>query len=47
VLSELLAKGLSDYAIGEKLRAVRLKKKDGACGARSTHGPVGSYAFEG
>jgi transcriptional regulator with XRE-family HTH domain len=29
VLSELLAKGLRDYAIGEKLRALRLKKKMG------------------
>jgi transcriptional regulator with XRE-family HTH domain len=29
VLSETLAKGLSDYAIGEKLRALRLKKKMG------------------
>jgi transcriptional regulator with XRE-family HTH domain len=29
VLSELLAKGLGDYAIGEKLRALRLKKKMG------------------
>jgi len=27
VLSETLAKGLSDYAIGDKLRALRLKKK--------------------
>jgi transcriptional regulator with XRE-family HTH domain len=29
VLSETLAKGLRDYAIGEKLRALRLKKKMG------------------
>jgi len=29
VLSELLTKGLCDYAIGEKLRALRLKKKMG------------------
>jgi transcriptional regulator with XRE-family HTH domain len=29
VLSETLAKGLSDYAIGDKLRALRLKKKMG------------------
>jgi len=29
VLSETLAKGLSHYAIGEKLRALRLKKKMG------------------
>jgi transcriptional regulator with XRE-family HTH domain len=29
VLSETLAKGLSDYAIGEKLRGLRLKKKMG------------------
>ena len=29
MLSETLAKGLSDYAIGEKLRALRLKKKMG------------------
>jgi transcriptional regulator with XRE-family HTH domain len=29
VLSETLAKGLSDYGIGEKLRALRLKKKMG------------------
>jgi transcriptional regulator with XRE-family HTH domain len=29
VLSETLAKGLSNYAIGEKLRALRLKKKMG------------------
>jgi len=29
VLSETLAKGLGDYAIGEKLRALRLKKKIG------------------
>jgi transcriptional regulator with XRE-family HTH domain len=29
VLSELLAKGLGDYAIGDKLRALRLKKKMG------------------
>jgi transcriptional regulator with XRE-family HTH domain len=29
VLSETLAKGLSDYAIGEKLRALRLRKKMG------------------
>ena len=29
MLSELLAKGLSDYAIGAKLRALRLKKKMG------------------
>jgi transcriptional regulator with XRE-family HTH domain len=29
VLSETLAKGLSDYAIGEKLRALRLRKKIG------------------
>ena len=27
MLSETLAKGLSDYAIGDKLRALRLKKK--------------------
>jgi transcriptional regulator with XRE-family HTH domain len=29
VLSETLAKGLGDYAIGDKLRALRLKKKMG------------------
>lgn len=29
MLSETLAKGLSDYAIGEKLRALRLRKKIG------------------
>jgi transcriptional regulator with XRE-family HTH domain len=29
VLSETLSKGLSDYAIGEKLRALRLRKKMG------------------
>ena len=29
MLSETLAKGLSDYAIGEKLRALRLRKKMG------------------
>jgi len=29
VLSETLAKGLSDYAIGEKLRSLRLRKKMG------------------
>jgi transcriptional regulator with XRE-family HTH domain len=29
VLSETLAKGLSDYSIGDKLRALRLKKKMG------------------
>jgi len=29
MLSDTLAKGLSDYAIGEKLRALRLKKKMG------------------
>jgi transcriptional regulator with XRE-family HTH domain len=29
VLSETLAKGLNDYAIGEKLRALRLRKKMG------------------
>lgn len=29
MLSETLTKGLSDYAIGEKLRALRLKKKMG------------------
>ena len=29
MLSETLAKGLSDYAIGEKLRALRLQKKMG------------------
>jgi transcriptional regulator with XRE-family HTH domain len=29
MLSETLSKGLSDYAIGEKLRALRLKKKMG------------------
>ena len=29
MLSETLAKGLRDYAIGEKLRALRLKKKMG------------------
>jgi transcriptional regulator with XRE-family HTH domain len=29
VLSETLAKGLSDYAVGDKLRALRLKKKMG------------------
>ena len=29
MLSETLAKGLSDYAIGDKLRALRLKKKMG------------------
>ena len=29
MLSETLAKGLSDYAIGEKLRALRLKKNMG------------------
>ena len=29
MLSETLAKGLNDYAIGEKLRALRLKKKMG------------------
>ena len=29
MLSETLAKGLGDYAIGDKLRALRLKKKMG------------------
>lgn len=29
MLSETLAKGLNDYAIGEKLRALRLRKKMG------------------
>ena len=47
MLSETLAKGLSDYAIGDKLRALRLKKKMGLVELGRHTGPVGGDAVKG